>query len=479
MEVCVAAGRSRVGREDVDRVLDLASTESLDWGSESEPATASLEGGSLAFESSADLAQQASAASQEVRPAVTTETPAAARPQSRPSVAQSSPEKERRIKARDFFEEGEEEDNAEGSLTAGRLGDGSERQCVERAENPDDGEEGGVSEGQTKRMLLLGAAVAVTALALLWAGRPGRRLDSLDSDVASLAKEQSPAARTASGPAPVGAPAASVADAAEAPSPAATSLEHAIASTKRGPGEAVTTSSSKQQDRQSQGGSANGVEAASAAAGAGVMQPGSAGVSKAGRPPVAQARTAAAGGATATAGQNSAGVIVKAVGPAKTEQVRSGPQRAAGNSGNSESAKQAALPGKAVAAPALEAGEVVHGVGGSGRNEGKAVPGVGGSSRSAVQGGPDARGSTKSEAQPAPDSNSFTVQVGAFKSKKNADSLLEDLKKACSTASMIRVKGLYHVACGRFGDAKEASSRAKDLSKRGFSTYVRPTPNPD
>lgn len=69
----------------------------------------------------------------------------------------------------------------------------------------------------------------------------------------------------------------------------------------------------------------------------------------------------------------------------------------------------------------------------------------------------------------------FSVQVGAFGSEKNANSLVAELKKKGYDAFVEKedVKPVYRVLVGSFPDANKASEQAKALQKDGLKTIVR------
>jgi cell division septation protein DedD len=71
----------------------------------------------------------------------------------------------------------------------------------------------------------------------------------------------------------------------------------------------------------------------------------------------------------------------------------------------------------------------------------------------------------------------YSVQLGAFKSRQNAETLLVKAKAvfADATISSIESEGapVFRVLSGSFADKGEAEARARSLAQSGFTTYVR------
>jgi type II secretory pathway predicted ATPase ExeA/cell division protein FtsN len=70
----------------------------------------------------------------------------------------------------------------------------------------------------------------------------------------------------------------------------------------------------------------------------------------------------------------------------------------------------------------------------------------------------------------------YTVQVGAFKSRENADALADKIRKSYPDARVIAGQGgapVFRVVSGAFASKADADSRAKTLAGNGYTTFVR------
>jgi type II secretory pathway predicted ATPase ExeA len=78
---------------------------------------------------------------------------------------------------------------------------------------------------------------------------------------------------------------------------------------------------------------------------------------------------------------------------------------------------------------------------------------------------------------PAVPSKYFTVQLGAFGSRANAEALLAKVRPKYSDARIIATtasgKPVFRVVSGTFTAMQDAKGRASSLAKSGFATYVR------
>ena len=85
-------------------------------------------------------------------------------------------------------------------------------------------------------------------------------------------------------------------------------------------------------------------------------------------------------------------------------------------------------------------------------------------------------------ATPAPVSTgrAFTVQVGAFKSRANADTLRGKIEGQFPDARVVQAtvngSAVYRVFSGSFASKSDAEGRASALTRGGFNTYVRLAP---
>lgn len=67
----------------------------------------------------------------------------------------------------------------------------------------------------------------------------------------------------------------------------------------------------------------------------------------------------------------------------------------------------------------------------------------------------------------------YTVQVGSFKKKANAEKLFRKIKKAGFDVVVKKVDGEYKVQCGVFEYEKNAKSLAEELKKKGFAAIIK------
>ena len=63
----------------------------------------------------------------------------------------------------------------------------------------------------------------------------------------------------------------------------------------------------------------------------------------------------------------------------------------------------------------------------------------------------------------------YRVQVGAFKDKDNAESLVKKLKASGFSASIISADNLSKVICGSFTMKVNADTRLKEVHNAGFN----------
>jgi cell division protein FtsN len=71
----------------------------------------------------------------------------------------------------------------------------------------------------------------------------------------------------------------------------------------------------------------------------------------------------------------------------------------------------------------------------------------------------------------------YTVQIGAFKSRENAEALLARVQRSYPDGRVIATDGgVYRVVSGAFATKDDAASRAHTLTANGFSAYVRDMP---
>jgi cell division septation protein DedD len=80
-------------------------------------------------------------------------------------------------------------------------------------------------------------------------------------------------------------------------------------------------------------------------------------------------------------------------------------------------------------------------------------------------------------AKAAPAGKNYTVQIGAFSSRGNAESALGKLKARYPDGRVIAVsangKTVFRVVSGSFPSIPAANTRAAALKQGGFSTFVR------
>lgn len=90
------------------------------------------------------------------------------------------------------------------------------------------------------------------------------------------------------------------------------------------------------------------------------------------------------------------------------------------------------------------------------------------SPRPSVASRPPAAAATKSRVAAGP---VFTVQLGAFKTRRNAEVLAEKLRD--KSPQILESNGLYRVVSGAFSDRREAAAHEAALKRDGYSTFVR------
>lgn len=66
----------------------------------------------------------------------------------------------------------------------------------------------------------------------------------------------------------------------------------------------------------------------------------------------------------------------------------------------------------------------------------------------------------------------YKVQVGAFSSKKSAESLLTKVKNKGFNACMVQVAKIYKIQVGAFSEKANAEAMAKKLKAAGFDSYI-------
>jgi cell division protein FtsN len=72
----------------------------------------------------------------------------------------------------------------------------------------------------------------------------------------------------------------------------------------------------------------------------------------------------------------------------------------------------------------------------------------------------------------------YTVQVGAFKSRENAEALLTKIQKTYPDGRIFAAAGsVFRVVSGAFASKGDADSRARTLAASGYTTFVRDMPN--
>jgi cell division protein FtsN len=71
----------------------------------------------------------------------------------------------------------------------------------------------------------------------------------------------------------------------------------------------------------------------------------------------------------------------------------------------------------------------------------------------------------------------YTIQVGAFSSRANAEALVGKIRGNAPDGRIIASTGdgkpVFRVVIGSFGSPAEAASRSRELAKAGLSTFVR------
>ena len=83
------------------------------------------------------------------------------------------------------------------------------------------------------------------------------------------------------------------------------------------------------------------------------------------------------------------------------------------------------------------------------------------------------QGETKDE-EPEP-ATLYRVQVGAFKSKANADKQLEKVKAAGFDTYMVQVDGLYKIQTGAYAKKANAEAQLKKVTAAGFDAFITTT----
>lgn len=79
---------------------------------------------------------------------------------------------------------------------------------------------------------------------------------------------------------------------------------------------------------------------------------------------------------------------------------------------------------------------------------------------------------TKPKPKPNPSETIYRVQVGAFKSKANAEKLKNQVKGKGFDAFVKYVDGLYKVQCGAFSVKANAEKQRDRLKKSGFDAFI-------
>ena len=67
----------------------------------------------------------------------------------------------------------------------------------------------------------------------------------------------------------------------------------------------------------------------------------------------------------------------------------------------------------------------------------------------------------------------YTVQVGAYSKKANADNQAKQLKADGFDAYVYKEGNYYKVQCGAFANKSNADALVKKLLAAGYSTYIR------
>lgn len=75
-------------------------------------------------------------------------------------------------------------------------------------------------------------------------------------------------------------------------------------------------------------------------------------------------------------------------------------------------------------------------------------------------------------AQPAPQKTNYTVQIGAYSEKQNAENKVAKANAAGFSASISASGGLYHVSIGTYSTGTEANNVASKAQAAGFNVIV-------
>jgi cell division septation protein DedD len=67
----------------------------------------------------------------------------------------------------------------------------------------------------------------------------------------------------------------------------------------------------------------------------------------------------------------------------------------------------------------------------------------------------------------------YTVQLGAFKTRRNAEELVVKVGKKSRTTKILQEGGLFRVVSGSFVSKKDAALHESSLKRAGYTTYVR------
>lgn len=73
---------------------------------------------------------------------------------------------------------------------------------------------------------------------------------------------------------------------------------------------------------------------------------------------------------------------------------------------------------------------------------------------------------------PPPETAVYKVQVGAFKAKENADNLAKELERKGYSTFVFLEQGLYKAQVGAFSQKENADRLAAKLRKQGYSTFI-------
>ncbi|KAB2333951.1 SPOR domain-containing protein [Bacillus mesophilum] len=66
----------------------------------------------------------------------------------------------------------------------------------------------------------------------------------------------------------------------------------------------------------------------------------------------------------------------------------------------------------------------------------------------------------------------FRVQIGAFRDRRNADSLAAQARSAGFEAFVLAENGLYKVQAGAFSDRRNAEQMVQHLAAAGFEAII-------